>query len=74
MLYLLADYSCLFRRNELEERFDGWTILESRTQTFPAPEDTRQGFFDRNHGKTDSKELKSSSIVQTEPLLEFQVL
>jgi hypothetical protein len=34
----------LFRRNELEERFDGWTILESRTQTFPALEDTRQDF------------------------------
>jgi len=35
---------CLFRRNELEERFDGWTILESRTQTFPAPEVTRKDF------------------------------
>jgi tellurite methyltransferase len=35
---------CLFRRNELEERFDGWNILESRTQMFPAPEDTRKEF------------------------------
>jgi tellurite methyltransferase len=34
----------LFRRNELEERFEGWTILESCTQTFPAPEDTRKDF------------------------------
>jgi tellurite methyltransferase len=38
------DNYCLFRRNELEERFDGWTILESRTQMFPAPEDTRKEF------------------------------
>jgi tellurite methyltransferase len=30
------DNDCLFRRNKLEERFDAWTILESRTQTFPA--------------------------------------
>ena len=35
---------CLFRRNELEERFDGWTMLESRYQTFPAPEGTRKDF------------------------------
>jgi tellurite methyltransferase len=35
---------CLFRENELEERFEGWTILESRYQTFPAPEDTRKDF------------------------------
>lgn len=35
---------CLFRRNELEERFDGWNILESRIQTFPAPEGTRKDF------------------------------
>ena len=34
----------LFRRNELEERFNGWSILESRYQTFPAPEDTRKEF------------------------------
>ena len=39
-----TDNYCLFRRNELEERFDGWTILESRTQTFPAPEGTRKDF------------------------------
>ena len=33
------DNYCLFRRDELEERFeDCWNILESRTQTFPAPE------------------------------------
>jgi len=38
------DNYCLFRRNELEERFAGWTILESRTQTFPAPEGTRKDF------------------------------
>jgi tellurite methyltransferase len=38
------DNYCLFRRNELEEQFDGWTILESRTQTFPAPESTRKDF------------------------------
>ena len=38
------DNYCLFRRNELEERFDGWNILESRYQTFPAPEDTRKDF------------------------------
>ena len=39
------DNYCLFRRNELEERFDGWTIMESRTQTFPAPEGTRKDFL-----------------------------
>ena len=38
------DNYCLFRRNELEERFDGWNILEPLTQTFPAPEDTRKEF------------------------------
>jgi tellurite methyltransferase len=38
------DNHCLFRRNELEERFDGWTILESCYQTFPAPEATRKDF------------------------------
>jgi tellurite methyltransferase len=38
------DNYCLFRRNELEKRFDGWTILKSRTQTFPAPEGTRKDF------------------------------
>jgi hypothetical protein len=34
----------LFRRTELEERFVGWHILKSRTQTFPAPEGTRKDF------------------------------
>jgi tellurite methyltransferase len=38
------DNYCLFRRNELEERFKGWSILESRYQTFPAPEDTHKDF------------------------------
>jgi tellurite methyltransferase len=38
------DNYCLFRRNELEKRFEGWNILESRTQTFPAPEGTRKDF------------------------------
>jgi tellurite methyltransferase len=38
------DNYCLFRCNELEERFVGWHILESRTQTFLAPEDTRKDF------------------------------
>jgi tellurite methyltransferase len=38
------DSYCLFRRNELEEQFKGWNILESRYQTFPAPEDTRKDF------------------------------
>jgi tellurite methyltransferase len=38
------DNYCLFGRNELEERFDAWTILGSRYQTFPAPEGTRKDF------------------------------
>jgi tellurite methyltransferase len=38
------DNYCLFRRNELEERFDGWNILESRYQMFSAPEGTRKDF------------------------------
>jgi tellurite methyltransferase len=38
------DNYCLFRRTELEERFDGWNILASRTQTFTAPEGTRKDF------------------------------
>jgi tellurite methyltransferase len=38
------DNYCLFRQHELEERFDRWSILESRTQTFPAPEGTRKDF------------------------------
>jgi tellurite methyltransferase len=39
------DNYCLFRRNELEEWFDNWIILESRTQAFPAPEGTRKDFL-----------------------------
>ena len=38
------DHYCLFQLNELEERFEGWTIMETRIQTFPAPEDTRKKF------------------------------
>ncbi|MBI4528010.1 MAG: class I SAM-dependent methyltransferase [Deltaproteobacteria bacterium] len=38
------DNYCLFQKTELEERFAGWTILESRHQTFPAPEGTRKEF------------------------------
>jgi tellurite methyltransferase len=38
------DNYCLFRRNELEERFDGWSILESRYQRFAAPEGTCKDF------------------------------
>ena len=38
------DNYCLFRRGELEERFAGWTILESRYQTFPAPEGSCKEF------------------------------
>ncbi|HEY6365376.1 MAG TPA: class I SAM-dependent methyltransferase [Candidatus Binatia bacterium] len=38
------DNYCLFRRNELQERFDGWNMLESKTQAFPAPEGTRKDF------------------------------
>ena len=55
------DNYCLFRRNELEERFEGWNILESRYQTFPAPRGHAQGFFDHNRGETELKELKSFS-------------
>jgi tellurite methyltransferase len=39
-----SDNYCLFRRNELDERFDGWNILDSRYHTFPAPEGTRKDF------------------------------
>ena len=39
-----SDNSCLFRRNELEERFSGSKILGSCHQTFPAPEGTRKDF------------------------------
>ncbi len=38
------DHYCLFRRTELEESFTGWTLLEARYQTFPAPEETRKEF------------------------------
>jgi tellurite methyltransferase len=38
------DNYCLFRRNEVEERFDGWSILESRYQRFAAPEGTCKDF------------------------------
>ena len=55
------DNYCLFRPKELEKRFAGWKILESRNQSFPAPGKHVQGFFDCNRGKTDSKELKSFS-------------
>jgi len=54
------DNYCLFRRNELEERFEDWTILELRTQTFPAPEDTRKD-FSTLIGEAKSKELKQIS-------------
>ena len=39
-----ADNYCLFAPDEIEERFDGWAILASRRQSFPAPEDTRKEF------------------------------
>jgi len=35
----------LFPRGELERRFNGWTILESVEQTFPAPEGTVKNFL-----------------------------
>lgn len=35
----------LFRQNELEEHFTGWTILASRYETFPAPGETRKEFL-----------------------------
>ena len=38
------DNYCLFRRNELEERFAGWTILASCYETFPARGETRKDF------------------------------
>lgn len=38
------DHYCLFRRKELEENFSGWNILESRYDTFSAPEGTRKEF------------------------------
>ena len=55
------DNYCLFRRNELEGRFDGWNVLELRTQTFPAPEGTRKDFSTLIAEKAESKELKSFS-------------
>lgn len=39
-----ADHYCLFGRDELEERFAGWRILDSRHETFPAPEGTQKEF------------------------------
>ena len=54
------DNYCLFRRDELEERFEGcWTILESRTQRFPAPEGTRKASSTVIAEKPIQKELKS---------------
>jgi tellurite methyltransferase len=38
------DNYCLFQPNELERRFAGWRILESRNDTFPAPEGIRKDF------------------------------
>lgn len=35
---------CLFRRDELGERFSGWTILLSRYDDFPAPGETLKKF------------------------------
>lgn len=34
----------LFGRNELEQRFAGWQVLEQVFQTFPAPENTEKVF------------------------------
>ncbi|MCE5181534.1 MAG: class I SAM-dependent methyltransferase [Betaproteobacteria bacterium] len=34
----------LFGRNELEQRFAGWQVLEQIFQTFPAPENTEKAF------------------------------
>jgi tellurite methyltransferase len=38
------DNYCLFASDEIEGRFDGWAILASRRQSFPAPGDTRKEF------------------------------
>lgn len=35
---------CLFRRDELRERFQGWEILEEAQQDFPAPAATVKSF------------------------------
>ena len=42
-MFDLDDY-CLFPKHELEQRFDGWTVLESVYQTFPAPGATVKEF------------------------------
>ncbi len=39
-----ANNYCLFARDEIEERFAGWRILDSRHETFPAPGETRKEF------------------------------
>jgi tellurite methyltransferase len=39
-----ADNYCLFAPDEIEERFNSWTILASRRQSFPAPGETRKEF------------------------------
>lgn len=39
-----GDNYCLFGPNELEQHFEGWTILSSRYETFPAPGDTCKQF------------------------------
>jgi tellurite methyltransferase len=38
------DEYTLFGRNELEQAFSGWTLLESRHDSFPAPGDTIKAF------------------------------
>jgi hypothetical protein len=38
------DNYCLFRRNELEERFHGWNILQLRAEAIPTPEGSRKDF------------------------------
>lgn len=35
---------CLFETDELAEKFAGWTLLDSRAETFPAPEGTCKAF------------------------------
>ena len=39
-----GDNYCLFGLTELEDLFDGWTILSSLRETFTAPEATRKEF------------------------------
>ena len=36
----------LFGRDEMAQRFAGWQVLEQVYQTFPAPENTREGVSD----------------------------